>query len=192
LILREILACLGLGDLWRPDTQKEMFARYIEYLEEEMGKALDSDRVVVLPGVKNFLDALSSESDFALGLATGNLEDGAGVKLEKAGLNGYFKFGGFGSDAEDRTELTRIAIGRGSRYVHPDSVEGAFVVGDTPFDVIHGRNAGASVIAVASGRYGVAELQDCNPDLVLSDLTATESIISFMRNGGCSISCNKW
>ncbi|MBN2243605.1 MAG: HAD hydrolase-like protein [Acidobacteria bacterium] len=192
LILREILASFDLSGRCRPGTRQEMFALYIRYLEQEMEKARESGRIAILPGVEDFLPAVSSESDFALGLATGNLEDGARVKLEKAGLYGYFKFGGFGSDSEDRTELTRIGIERGMRYVRPDSVDGVFVVGDTPLDVIHGRNAGASVIAVASGRYGVRELQVCAPDLVLSDLREAESIISFMRNGRGSISCNKW
>ena len=181
LILKEILAHFDLSDQWNIDSQQEMFKRYLDFLKDEMKKTLESGRVQVLPGVKSFLHALSSDSDFALGLATGNLEDGARVKLGNAGLDGFFHFGGFGSDSEDRTELTRIGIRRGSRYVAPASVDGAFVIGDTPFDVVHGRNAGACIIAVASGRYNISELQACNPDLVLADLTSTESIISFMR-----------
>ncbi|MBN2321604.1 MAG: HAD hydrolase-like protein [Acidobacteria bacterium] len=181
LILKEILAHFDSSERWCIHSQQEMFARYLDFLEDEMGKTLESGRVRILPGVRDLLHALSSESDFALGLATGNLEGGARLKLEKTGLSGFFHFGGFGSDSEDRTELTRIGIRRGSRHVSPASVDGAFVIGDTPFDIIHGRNAGASVIAVASGGYGIRELQACKPDLALADLTPAESIISFMR-----------
>lgn len=181
LILKEILEHFEISDRLCIRSRHRMFARYLDLLEVEMKKTLECGKVRILPGVKNLLRALSSESDFALGLATGNLEGGARVKLEKAGLDGFFHFGGFGSDSEDRTELTRIGMRRGSNYVSPARVDAAFVIGDTPFDIVHGHNAGASVIAVASGGYGVGELQACKPELVLEDLTQVESIISFMR-----------
>lgn len=181
LILREILAHFNLSDRWCVSSQQRMFELYIDYLEDEMRETLESGRLRILPGVKDLLHNLSRESDFALGLATGNLEDGARMKLEKAGLGGFFHFGGFGSDSEERTELIRIGIRRGSRHVSPASVDSAFVIGDTPFDVIHGRNAGAFVVAVASGGYSISDLHACKPDLALADLAATESIISFLR-----------
>ena len=132
LILKETIAHFGLNDRREIHSQQEIFSRYLDFLEDEMEKALESGKVRVLPGVGNLLNALSRKSDFALGLATGNIEDGARVKLEKAGLSGFFHFGGFGSDSEDRTELTRIGIRRGSHYVSPAPVDGAFVIGDTP------------------------------------------------------------
>jgi len=181
LILKEILAHFNLSDRWSFSSRQQMFELYLGYLEDEMRKTLESGRLRILPGVKDLLRDLSRESDFALGLATGNLEDGARVKLEKAGLGGFFHFGGFGSDSEERTELIRIGIQRGSRHVSPASVDGACVIGDTPFDVIHGRNAGAFVVAVASGGYSIGDLQAFKPDLALADLTATGSIISFLR-----------
>ncbi len=181
LILREILEQNHLDDRLCSDSQQEMFSCYLEFLEDEIAKIMKSGRIQILPGVSTFLKALSSESDFALGLATGNLEGGARIKLKNAGLNGFFHFGGFGSDSEDRTELTRIAILRGMHHASPGVVDGAFVIGDTPFDVMHGRNAGAFTIAVASGGYGIDELRACGPDLVLPDLIPAESIMSFMR-----------
>jgi len=181
LILKEFLDYYQSMDLWSQRTEKKLFTRYLECLEDEMVLAQTSGSVRILPGVKKLLDVLSLESDLAVGLATGNLEAGARIKLECVGLYEYFNFGGFGSDSEDRTELIRIGIQRGERSVFPASVDDVFIVGDTPFDCIHGHAAGAGVIAVASGKYGVDELQDCNPDILLSDLTSTESILSFMR-----------
>jgi phosphoglycolate phosphatase-like HAD superfamily hydrolase len=128
------------------------------------------------------LEKLSSQPDFAVGLVTGNLERGARIKLDKAGIYGYFRFGGYGSDSEDRTELTRIGIERGVRAVAPESIEGAFVIGDTPLDINHGHAAGSSVIAVASARYSMDDLRMHKPDLLVADLTQTDSIISFMRD----------
>jgi phosphoglycolate phosphatase-like HAD superfamily hydrolase len=116
-----------------------------------------------------------------LGLVTGNVEAGARIKLTGAGLRGYFRFGGYGSDSEDRTTLIRIGIERGSRLVAPDPVRASFVIGDTPLDIVHGRAAGACVIAVASARYTMSDLGACNPDLLVPDLTATDRIVSFME-----------
>ncbi len=186
LILKEFLRHYNSMDRWSPVSEKNLFAKYLEFLEDEMILTQNANRVRILSGVSNLMDALSVQSGFAIGLATGNLESGARIKLGKAGLFKYFRYGGFGSDSEDRTKLIRIGIQRGEQVVSPDSVGGVYVIGDTPFDVIHGRAAGARVIAVASGRYSVEELRNCNPDMVLPDLTPTEHIVAFMRKtAGC-------
>lgn len=182
LILKELLGYYRSLDQLSDVSQKEVFTRYLEFLEEELKLSQASGEVCVLSGVKDLLDALSSQAEFAVGLSTGNLEAGAMLKIGHAGLKDYFHFGGFSSDSEDRTMLTRIGIQRGIQYVSPASVDGVFVVGDTPFDVQHGHAAGADVIAVASGAYSVRDLGACNADLLLTDLTSVESIISFMRN----------
>jgi phosphoglycolate phosphatase-like HAD superfamily hydrolase len=146
-----------------------------------MSEAKASGSITVLPGVAGLLEALVARPEFAVGLVTGNLEGGARIKLEKAGLAGYFRYGGYGSDSENRTALIRVGIGRGARLVAPAQVDGAFVIGDTPLDIIHGHAAGACVIAVASAKYTVDDLRPHNPDLLLQDLTPTGAILSFMR-----------
>jgi len=129
----------------------------------------------------DLLEALSSQSGFCVGLVTGNLEKGAGIKLDGAGLSKYFRFGGYGSDSEDRTTLIRIGIQRGAQVAAPLPVEGVFVVGDTPLDILHGQAAGAKVIAVASARYSLNDLGSHNPDLLLPNLLPLDSIIRYMR-----------
>ncbi len=180
-ILKEILAHFDMTDRWSPDLQDALLSSYLGFLEDEMSRARDRGRIRILPGVLDLLDGLSAQPDFALGLVTGNLEKGSRIKLGAAGLDRYFRFGGYGSDSEDRTELTRIGIQRGALAVAPEPVEGAFVIGDTPLDIQHGRAAGASVIAVASGGYGLNELALHRPDLLVPDLTPVHSIIAFMR-----------
>jgi len=181
LILKEFLKYYQSMALWSQTNEKELFARYLECLEDEMTLARTSGRARILPGVEKLLKALSGNSDFAVGLATGNLEAGARIKLQGLGLYRYFGFGGFGSDSENRTELTRIGVRRGRSRVAPASVDAVFIIGDTPFDIMHGHAAGEEVIAVASGRFGIDELEMCNPDLALEDLTETERIVSFMK-----------
>ncbi len=181
LIGKELVHYFDLDDRWCNETREVLFSSYLSHLEDEMSRAKDRGSIRILPGVEELLRVLSSQPDLAIGLATGNLEKGAHIKLDKAGLGAYFKFGGYGSDSEDRTILTQIGIQRGVEAIAPRTLEGVFAVGDTPFDIVHGHAAGASVISVASARYSLNELRFHNPDLLLSDLTPTDLIISFIR-----------
>lgn len=181
LILKGLLNHCNLAEQWCEEVRDALFSKYLTCLEEEMSQASSRGLIRVLPGVLELLNDLCSQEDFAVGLVTGNLEKGASIKLLHAGLDGFFRFGGYGSDSEDRTELTRVGIRRGILLVAPERVDNSFVIGDTPLDVLHGRAAGAYVIAVASARYSMDDLAAGDPDLLVSDLTPAKSIISFMR-----------
>ena len=182
LILKELLEQSGLEIRWSEQNRELLFASYLSFLDEEMKLARDRGLIRILPGVRDLLEMLSGQPDFSIGLVTGNLEKGAGIKLKSAGLNGYFQFGGYGSDSEDRTILTRIGIQRGAQLINPAPVWKAFVIGDTPFDIIHGHAAGACVIAVASARFGLEDLGRHQPDLLVPDLTSARAIVDFMRS----------
>jgi phosphoglycolate phosphatase-like HAD superfamily hydrolase len=181
-IARECLAHFGELERWCSPAREALFAAYIEALEEEMEKARALGGLHILPGVTDLLMDLASRPDFALGLATGNLEPGARIKLGKAGLDRFFHFGGYGSDDENRTNLIRIAVERGIRFAAPAQIEKSFVIGDTPLDVIHGHAAGALVIAAASARYTQDDLAPYNPDLLVPDLTAFDRILTFLQS----------
>ena len=75
----------------------------------------------ILPGVAPLLDALEKVGDAALGLLTGNIVDGARLKLGSVGLHERFAVGGYGSDHEVRNELPAIAIRRARPSRHPYS-----------------------------------------------------------------------
>jgi phosphoglycolate phosphatase len=112
-----------------------------------------------------------------VGIATGNLRDGARLKLGSAGLNGTFDLarGGFGCDAELRADIVRIAAER-------CFVEGRarlVVVGDTERDVAAGHAVGARVVGIAGHPAARAELlaagadaivETCNDELVTAVL----------------------
>jgi phosphoglycolate phosphatase-like HAD superfamily hydrolase len=181
LIAREWLANFGWEDRWNERSREAVFSKYLAFLEEEVNEADAHGSVHVLPGVVAILDALASQLDFAVGLVTGNLEEGARIKLEKVGLYDYFAFGGYGSDHEDRTAVVREGMRRGALHIAPAIVEGSFVVGDTPLDIIHAHRAGACAIAVASSNFSVDDLQLHKPDLLVTDLTQVDRILAFMR-----------
>jgi phosphoglycolate phosphatase len=181
LIAKQLLEHYGQREHWNEDSRAQLFATYLGYLEEEMERARAQGAIRILPGVTELLDRLAADPGFAVGLVTGNLEQGARIKLASAGLASYFRFGGYGSDSEDRTTLIREAICRGRHLVAPAAVEAVFVLGDTPLDIIHGHAAGASVVAVASARYRTADLQPYGPDLLVRALAPADPILTFLK-----------
>lgn len=152
-----------------------IYRRYLTYLEEEMKKR---NPITVLDGVLQMLEAISLRDDLKLGIATGNIEEGAWIKLRYSGLDSYFRCGAFGSDSEDRGEIIRIAIERAGRILNNGSgFDDVFVIGDTPFDIIHGKAAGATVLGVATGSYSLKDLEICNPDYLFADFGDVESAL---------------
>jgi phosphoglycolate phosphatase-like HAD superfamily hydrolase len=147
----------------------EAVAGYLAHLEQAVE---ESDGYRVMPGIEKLLPRLAGEG-ILLGLVTGNIEAAAHIKLARGDLNRYFAFGGYGSDARDRTELTRKALERGEEVSgHPLDKEETIAVGDTPRDVKAGHGAGIGVVGVATGSYGVAELTDAGADWTIEDVTS--------------------
>src|SRR5262245_65415355 len=119
---------------------ESILENYLTHLQQEVNT---SATYRILPGIDEVLGELTERPDVLLGLATGNIERGARIKLERGNLNQYFAFGGFGSDSEDRTTLVRRAAEIGaSRSGAALSSSDVFVIGDTPRDIAAGREAG--------------------------------------------------
>ncbi len=153
------------------ETNREEVRRlYAAYLEPELAA---SPGFEVMAGVPELLDTLAADSRVLLGLATGNFEETAMLKLERGGLAGYFRFGGYGTDSESRPELTRIAVERGRAIAGDGAGVTAplvYLVGDTVFDIRCGNAAGARTVGVATGITSEAELLAEKPYAVLPDL----------------------
>src|SRR5262249_11432835 len=124
----------------------------------------------VLPGIASLLEQMVARQDTVLALATGNIELGGRLKLERGNLNGYFESGGFGSDSEDRTELVRKAAQKAAdRNRTQFSSSNIFVIGDTPLDIDAGKRAGFKTVGVATGSYSVDQLLAAGATFVISD-----------------------
>ena len=143
----------------------EAIAAYLSHLADAVA---ESTGYRVMPGIKELLPRLTHEG-VLLGLVTGNIEAAAHIKLARAGLNRFFSFGGYGSDSDDRAEVTRAALRRGALVSGGALTDGACIaVGDTPRDVSAGHAAGIAVVGVATGSYGVEELRAAGADHVLA------------------------
>lgn len=153
------------------EPRREEFTRLLErrlhYLYQTVA---ESDHYRVLDGVEQLLPQLI-DNGYLLGIVTGNLEAAAHIKLHRAKLNRFFSFGGYGSDATERGELTKIALQRAALvYGEPVSAGQAIVVGDTPHDVDGAHAAGIACIGVASHNFTVNQLREAGADFVISSL----------------------
>ncbi len=125
----------------------------------------------VLPGVRDLLAWLAALRDVKLSLLTGNYEQIARLKVERAGIGGAFALGqgAFGSDAEDRAALPAIARRRAGTSHAPHARRDTIVIGDTPQDIACARADGVRCVAVTSGPFGADALIDADavvPDAV--------------------------
>ena len=141
---------------------------YLFHLKKEM----QNDKKHTKPGIYEILELLNPVKDIGLGLLTGNLEQGARIKLDAFDLNKYFPSGAFGSDDEDRNKLLPVAVRRFEKLLDVKIViEESIIIGDTPRDVECAHIYGAICIGVATGPYTFDELVEAKADYVVKDLS---------------------
>ncbi len=168
-IVRHLMRGAGFADADIDERMPEVFRRYVAKLEREIVDA----KVKPLPGVPELVDRMEAAGgEVVLGMLTGNVRDGARIKVEAAGLGfDRFRVGAFGSDHADRPELPAIAARRARELVGVEfSGKEIVIIGDTPLDVACGRHLGVRTVAVATGSHPVDELAACDPDHVFADL----------------------
>lgn len=150
---------------------------YLDRLEA----GIDPERVEVLPGVVELLNALAGRTDCALGLLTGNWERGAGIKLRSAKLDHFFAFGSFGDDCTDRRDLPPAALARAAAHHGREfAVKESWIVGDSLLDVDCARAHGIPCLAVATGRTRPEALAAAGAHEVLPDLAATATAVELL------------
>ncbi|HLJ54609.1 MAG TPA: HAD hydrolase-like protein, partial [Chthonomonadaceae bacterium] len=178
IILHEALANHGLS--LDAVLLEKLRGLYVSHLAEEI--LLPGEGVKdVMPGVRELLEQLQRRSDVALGLLTGNFEEGARIKLQYFDLWKYFRIGAFGGDSADRNELVPVALRRArDRGMGDIPVSRVFVVGDTPHDVACAHAVGAVAIAVATGGYSVDRLRATGAEYVFADLSDTDAFLRLL------------
>jgi phosphoglycolate phosphatase-like HAD superfamily hydrolase len=160
-------------------------ARFETLIETYLGRLVDeverSPGYRVLTGARRLLEVLSRDALLSLGLGTGNVREGALIKLRRGSIDGYFQFGGFGSDAEARPELLRMGFRRGAECMGLSAEKvRKVVVGDTPKDVDAAHAVGAECLAVATGTASEAELFESGAERVVRELSCS-SVAPFVR-----------
>lgn len=180
-IVRELMTLAGHPEASSDDRVTAVCRRYVELLTVELEKPTQTTKVYT--GIKELLAALEpyeAEGRALVGLLTGNVERGAALKLQSAGLDfARFAVGAFGSDSHYRPDLPAVAARRaeqrsGRRFTGADLV----VIGDTPDDVACCKPLSARSIGVATGFYDIAALRAAGATHVFADLGDTEAVLA--------------
>jgi phosphoglycolate phosphatase len=179
-ILYELMTAAGFGADVIAARTEACFAAYVRELAVVIG---DGQRVQILPGVPALVRTLAARDDVVVGLLTGNVQDGARIKLASTGLWPLFRVGAYGSDHADRRLLPAIACERAHALVgHAFPFDRVIIIGDTPLDVDCARACGARAVAVATGFYPYDELEGCGPDLLFKDLGDVARVVHQLTN----------
>lgn len=176
-IIIEVLKKNGLDD----EEIKSKMVGCMNIMVESFNKSLEGEEINVLSGVRELLNTLDRHN-VLLGLVTGNLEAIARGKLTKAGINEYFKVGGFGSDHLVRIELVRIAIRKAIEQFNFEKNNNIFLFGDTPLDIKSGNQAGVRTIGVATGQYSEKQLKVAGAEFVLDNLEKEKQVLEILSS----------
>lgn len=177
-IIEELLTAAGHPHARSTAHHELVCRRYLTLLAAELEPGREGARL--LEGVETLLGMLEQRGDVLIGLLTGNLVDGAALKLRAAGLDpARFRVGAYGSDAAERSRLPAVAAAR-ARPVLGRDVAGRelVIIGDTPADMTCGQSLGALAIGVATGFYGRAELLAAGAFAVFDSFAAPEPVLA--------------
>ncbi len=164
--------------------------RHLGGFTEALGHALAAKAELIAAhgrphdGAQEAIARLAAEPGVLQSLLTGNIESNAAIKLGAVGLLDHLdlEIGGYGSDHRVRSELVAVARRRArEKYGVGFNPEQTVLIGDTPLDVAAAREAGARVVAVASGFSDLDELDAAAPDHLLADLRDVEALASAVR-----------
>ncbi len=138
-----------------------------------------SENIIIMDGAFDLIVRLE-QNGINLGLVTGNLESIARHKLEKIGLDPFFKIGGFGSDHIKRGELVKIAIQRAEEWFGCDYKGRVFHFGDAPQDMQAARQGGAVPVGVSTGVFAAEQLTAAGAEIVFPDLRGVDTILKMV------------
>jgi phosphoglycolate phosphatase len=175
-IARESMRAAGIDDALIDARLPAVLADYLDGLS---GYLQDPAWLEVYDGIHAVLDALERRDDVLLGLLTGNVLEGAQVKIAAAAL-GFtrFRVGAYGSDDERRAALPAIAQARAAALLGRDLPgDRLVIIGDTPHDLTCGRDVGARAIGVATGGYALDDLAPYQPAALFADLRDTAAVV---------------
>lgn len=146
-IAREVLHAEGVADDAIDERLGDWCALYAERYVQLLAEA-STTQWTAAPHAEAALSRLS-QAGLKLVLLTGNPEPMARARMTRLGLDRFFPEGqgAFGCDAEERTDLIRIARERAGG--HP--LDRTAAVGDTPRDVSGAHAAGIRAISVHPG-----------------------------------------
>lgn len=154
----------------KSEKKRELYAEIKAVYLSVLLKEMKPEAVDVIDGAVETVQR-AVECGLDTGLCTGNFREAAHKKVESAGLENVFTFGGFGCDYIDRKHLPEAAH---REYVELKGLqperEAYIVIGDTPNDIRSAKYFGAKSVAVTTGKFSRLELIASEPDHMIENL----------------------
>ncbi len=158
------------------DSMDSFFEAYGSILDRHLR---EENTITCLPGVVPLLERLKRRAGIHMVIVTGNNRRGAEIKLRHAGLERFFTLGAYGDEAENRTDLVKLAVSRAeAAFACKYTSDEVYVIGDTPDDIHAGKGAGYKQLVVTTGSYAHPALAAHEPTGIL---TSFEEIERFMQ-----------
>lgn len=129
------------------------------------GRLVSPDGSAPYPGAIEALDALAARGDLLLGLATGNSRRGVEHFVSRHGLERHFVTRQTADDAPSKPHPAMILQAAAEAGVRPEE---AVMIGDTTFDMLMARSAGARAIGVDWGYHAPDRLLAAGAERVVS------------------------
>jgi len=170
----EIVECFGeplyktLGK-YSSERLEELVKTYREYNLE-----CHDSQTKIFPDVISTLKILKN-SGYKLGIVTSKINQVALRGLELFDLIKYFDcFVGANDTAKHKPDPEPLLIALDRLRIQP---ENAIYVGDSPYDLLCGRNAKTLTAAVEYSEYPLERLIECNPNYILKNLSDITQIL---------------
>lgn len=161
------------------EVTSENWQRFMTAFLPRLEQVLPRSTGEILPGVVTLLDKLATMQNVTIGLLTGNIAAGAKAKLSHYRLFDRFKFGGYGDDWSDRSDIAIAALRAAKLHLNGAgrADEKVIVIGDTPADVRCARAIDAYAVAVGTGGATMEQLAASQPDLLVANLTDDRELL---------------
>ncbi len=177
------IARQGLAALGREPTSEDidrLIGVYVRHLERTVAAAPDHS-YRIHDGMLEAI-ALCERRGFAVGLGTGNIREGARLKLARVGIFERFAFGGFGDDHEERDRLLAAGKRRGAeRLGRAFDETHVVVIGDSPRDVSAAKAIGAACVGVGTGSSSAARLRELGATVAFDSLAAPGALDALLE-----------
>lgn len=134
----------------------------------EFNRQEHDNLTTIFPGVKETIIQLKNEG-YLLAIVTSKKNASAHQGLRLFGLEQYFDcFVGYDDTEKHKPNPEPVFQALASLSLKPEQ---AIMVGDSPYDILCGKNAGTATAVVKYSEHPLEKLMEYKPDYVLNDLT---------------------
>lgn len=129
------------------------------------------------PGAQSAIEWLSAHPSVLLGIATGKSQRGVRAVLQSHGLLDRFHTIKTADDAPSKPHPGMVIAAMQEAGVEPEQ---ALMIGDTSYDMLMAREAGATAIGVSWGYHPAAHLRDAGAAHLVDDYTQLRNLIEHL------------